>query len=637
MFRKMKMGTKIGLGFLLVTIALVIVGATTLVQVARTDRLTTELIERDQPMASESVRVLNGLNESLAALRGWILINNPRFKTERASAWTQAINPSIVKLKQHFTSSDAADDVGSGFRSDAALSSQDKVLLVEKKLEELEELQRQCEEIAQTDGNIPAVQIMKEATPTTDRIVAAVTAIIDEEAKLEATAERKRLLGQLANFRGSFIAGLASIRTFLITGQKSYTDDFREDWRTNQVSFDNIDSMEELLEGKQASEWASLKSARSNFAPMPDQMFDSRGSEDWNQAVTLLRDEAAPLAFVIRENLESLLAEDLQPSVMQKRNEVSRNTNALKTIVWTLMVVGVLFSAICGYLITSDFNRLGESIKSLLNQLSSSSQEISTASQEQVASMTESTTSINEISSTAEEFKATTQEFVDRSRAVREAAEEMANRATVGLGLTQSTALKNEEVRMSFEAGGESILKLSQQMQQITQITTSVTEIAEQTKLLALNASIEAARAGEEGRGFAVVATQVRELANQSKEASGRITAQINDIQHSVQTVIGKSEQGNEKLIDANQMGEQMAQAFQEIYDAIQQTTDAMRQMDQAAHQQGSGMSDLVNGISEVDAGSRQTLTTAQQTQQAIRFVDERANELRKIAAKLKN
>ena len=236
----------------------------------------------------------------------------------------------------------------------------------------------------------------------------------------------------------------------------------------------------------------------------------------------------------------------------------------------------------------------------------------------------------------AEELKSTIQEFVDRARAVREAAEEMSKRAGIGLNLTQAAALKNDDVRMSFEAAGGSILKLSQQMQQITQITMSVNEIAEQTKLLALNASIEAARAGEDGRGFAVVATQVRELANQSKEASGRIASQISEIQSSVQIVIGNSETGNQKLADASTMGQQMAAAFREIADAIEQTTDAMRQIDHAARQQESGISDLVTGITEINASSKETLATAEQTQQAIAAIEHRASQLTEVMGRFK-
>jgi methyl-accepting chemotaxis protein len=641
MMTKLKMGTKISLGFLFVTLVLVIVAAATLIQVARTSATTKELIERDQPMAEESVRVLNGVNESLATLRGWMLIKDERFKTERSAAWTDTVNPAIARLRAHFVEAGhvQSDDVtGLKRKSLESLTPFEKVLFVELALGELEEAQQELEDIAQTDDNIPAYKILlTESVPQARDITTSATALIDEEASLDATAERKQLLTNLANFRESFTAGTANLRAYLLSGDEAFHKSFDEQWRINQIAYDAIEGNAALLMGEQPKAWGALKTKRAAYEPFPQKIFASRSSKNWNKAISGLSDNAAPLALLIRNTLESLLTDDLRPAVTAKRATVDSSIALLKAIVWTLMLVGVVASGLCGFVTTADFNRLGESIKTLLSELRASSQEISAASQQQVASMTESTASINEISSTAEEFKATIQEFVDRARAVREAAEEMAKRAADGLNLTKATALKNDEVRMSFEAAGGSILKLSQQMQQITQITTSVNEIAEQTKLLALNASIEAARAGEEGRGFAVVATQVRELANQSKEASSRIASQIADIQGSVQTVISNSGQGNQKLTDANEMGQQMAQAFQEIVNAIQHTTDAMRQMDQAARQQESGMSDLVTGIAEVDAGSKETLTTAEQTQKAIAAVDERSRELSKIVAQLKS
>jgi len=640
MNRSLKMSTKIGLGFLFVTLLLVIVALATIIQVGRTTTLTTQLIERDQPMAEESLRVLNGVNESLATLRAWMMINDPIFRSQRTAAWNDAIHPAMARLKSHFEDAEiqrVADVSGLARRSLDTLTPYEKVLLVEQQLGELEVSQSEIEAIAQTDENVPAHKILlTDAAPLADRIIAAATTIIDEEATLEATVERKQLLVQLADFRGTFAVSIAIVRAYLVSGDESFIRQFEQQWAMNQTVYEAIDRDAGLLMGNQTQQWTTLKQLRSDFVELPQQLFTSRSSKDWNQAIARLRDDAAPRALIVRKTLESLLADDLRPSVALKGAAVARERSLLRTIVWTLMILGIIASGICGLVITADFNRLGNSIKTLLAELSSSSQEINAASQQQVASMTETTTSINEISSTAEEFKATIQEFVDRARAVREAADEMAKRASEGLNLTQATALKNDEVRLSFEAAAGSILKLSQQMQQITQITTSVNEIAEQTKLLALNASIEAARAGEEGRGFAVVATQVRELANQSKEASGRITSQIAEIQNSVQTVISNSGQGNQKLTDAGQMGQQMAQAFQEIFDAIEKTADAMRQMDQAARQQEAGVTDLVTGIAEVDAGSQETLTTAQQTQKAIAAVEERSSELSKIVARLK-
>ena len=74
------------------------------------------------------------------------------------------------------------------------------------------------------------------------------------------------------------------------------------------------------------------------------------------------------------------------------------------------------------------------------------------------------------------------------------------------------------------------IESLSQAAEQITNIVNLISSIAEQTNLLALNATIEAARAGEAGKGFAVVASEVKQLATQSARATEEITSQIQAI-----------------------------------------------------------------------------------------------------------
>lgn len=138
---------------------------------------------------------------------------------------------------------------------------------------------------------------------------------------------------------------------------------------------------------------------------------------------------------------------------------------------------------------------------------------------------------------------------------------------------TQSTDELAEQSNRKAEANREAVDNLSQvigrQNRQMTEnrekvlaVTDRVTalensldlikKVADQTNLLALNASIEAARAGEHGRGFAVVADQVRELSGQSEEAAERISREITDMAHTIQS------QFQAELDDANQDQERL-------------------------------------------------------------------------------
>ncbi len=274
--------------------------------------------------------------------------------------------------------------------------------------------------------------------------------------------------------------------------------------------------------------------------------------------------------------------------------------------------------------------------KTMTAEVATTSNQITTGAQQQLASLTESAASLNQIAITAEQFKSTIQEFADRAQAVQEAAEEMGKRSDEGRGLTQESVTRIDQVRENAQAAGESVLDLSDQMHQINEITTTVNEIAEQTKLLSLNASIEAARAGEEGRGFAVVATQVRELANQSKEAAGRIESIIGGTQKSMGTVVAKIEEGSRLSEESRQIISSMKAAFEQIATAVYQTIEVMGQIAAGAKEQERGITQLADGISQVEAASNEALATTQQTQESIEGIDSRIRTLNEKVSRFK-
>lgn len=103
-------------------------------------------------------------------------------------------------------------------------------------------------------------------------------------------------------------------------------------------------------------------------------------------------------------------------------------------------------------------------------------------------------------------------------------------------------------LRQKIQTIAELILELSEHTQQIGNTIGIIEDIAEQTNMLALNAAVEAARAGENGKGFAVVAAEIRKLADESKQATTKITKIIKDIQQATNSTVMATEEGAKEI-----------------------------------------------------------------------------------------
>ncbi len=137
------------------------------------------------PTAMASLQMLNGANRALAALRGWMLLGEDGFKSTRAAAWTDDIWPAFNTLNEASKNWTNPKNV-------------ERLKEVESILGDFEQRQIEIEDIAQTEDNVPSIKmLLHEAAPQADIIVRDITRMIDIEAELRATPERKALLGMM--------------------------------------------------------------------------------------------------------------------------------------------------------------------------------------------------------------------------------------------------------------------------------------------------------------------------------------------------------------------------------------------------------------------------------------------------------
>lgn len=129
------------------------------------------------------------------------------------------------------------------------------------------------------------------------------------------------------------------------------------------------------------------------------------------------------------------------------------------------------------------------------------------------------------------------------------------------------------EVQHSYEEMAGVFTQLQSAIREIQQCMGKIVSIADQTNILAINASIEAARAGEEGRGFAVVAVQVKELAEEIKGLAGEVDTGVNDVESRASQLSKSIADSKQTLGESVAMVEQTEGSFQKITDAAQGAT----------------------------------------------------------------
>ena len=144
------------------------------------------------------------------------------------------------------------------------------------------------------------------------------------------------------------------------------------------------------------------------------------------------------------------------------------------------------------------------------------------------------------------------------------AAEELMGSITeIGRQVGQAAELVKLAVSEAHSTN-EEINRLMQATQEIGDVVNLIRDIAEQTNLLALNATIEAARAGEAGRGFAVVASEVKSLAVQTAAATERISVQIAAVQTSTTSAVEAIRRNTERMQEINRHTSAVADSLEE-------------------------------------------------------------------------
>lgn len=297
----------------------------------------------------------------------------------------------------------------------------------------------------------------------------------------------------------------------------------------------------------------------------------------------------------------------------------ARTASARSRAEWTLSIIlwggiiGAIAVGIVGWLITRSLTR---QIGTTVQHVQSSAAELQAAANQQATGLREQATAMSEITTTITELLVTSRQIAESAQRVAQIAEQTAGGARSGQGTVDTAQDAISGIRRQVDQIVDYMLNLGKKSQQIGAVLDIVAELAEQTNILAINATIEAAGAGDSGKRFAVVADEIRKLADRVSGSTKEIRTLIDDVRSAVNTTVMATETGSKAVETGSEQFGEVADGFRQIADLVATTTDAAREIELSTKQQTTAVEQVNLAIASVAQASHETEASAGQTLQ---------------------
>ncbi len=256
--------------------------------------------------------------------------------------------------------------------------------------------------------------------------------------------------------------------------------------------------------------------------------------------------------------------------------------------------------------------------------------EVNSAVAAQSVGATQQASAVNQTTTTLEEINATAQQNLGKATSLFEVTKVAKSEGNDGVEAVEKAIVAMHDIHGNMEDISTHIAKLDGSLKQIEEITDTVDDLAQQSRMLALNASIESAKAGEAGRGFSVVAEEVKELAEQSRNAAAQVKSILTEVKNASTKAVHSVTSGNSRADKGAELTEQAGVVLRGLNKVINDSALSSQQIVAAIRQETAGIEQIRTAMQEINSITGQFVT-------ATAKADKAAEQFTSNAAKLQD
>jgi methyl-accepting chemotaxis protein len=324
--------------------------------------------------------------------------------------------------------------------------------------------------------------------------------------------------------------------------------------------------------------------------------------------------------------LKGDLSEDIKPELTRRSDEVGDMAVVGESILNDYKTIDAMATALADgdwRIMVKEkgtLDSMNQNLSKMLNQVNLTLHEISEAVKQVATGSGEVSSASQTLSSGAQESAASLEEITASMNEISSQTRANAQSAGEAHDLAQKAthvAADGQKAMQEMTVAMNRITKNSTEIQRVIKV---IDDIAFQTNLLALNAAVEAARAGAHGKGFAVVAEEVRNLAARSAKAAKETTDLI--------------QTSGQEINRGGEVASHTSEVLNTIVEQIKQTTDLIAGIAVASNEQAQGVAQVTIGLQQIDTVTQQNTAAAEESASAANEMSGMAINLQRLVAK---